>query len=41
MSPFVLNKNVPLIGPPKGGQIGADADEQERVREGRGVGTRA
>ena len=41
MSPFVLDKNVPLIGPPKGGQIGADADEQEGVREGRGVGTRA
>ena len=34
MSPFVLVRNVPLIGLPKGGQIGADTDEQE------GVGTR-
>src|SRR5258707_13460054 len=34
MSPFVLDRNVPLIGLPRGGQIGANADEQE------GVGTR-
>src|ERR1700682_2386125 len=33
VSPFVLNRNVPLIGPPKGGQIGADRDEQERARK--------
>src|SRR5450755_1186780 len=33
VSPFVLNRNVPLIGPPKGGQIGADRDEQERIRK--------
>ena len=33
MSPFVLDRNVPLIGPPKGGQIGADRDEQEGVAE--------
>src|ERR1700682_6211457 len=33
VSPFVLNRNVPLIGPPKGGQIGADRDEQKRVRK--------
>src|SRR6516165_4670745 len=34
MSPFVLDRNVPLIGligPPKAGQIGADRDEQERI----------
>src|SRR2546427_11772165 len=31
MSPFVLDRNVPLIGPPRGGQIGADGDEQEGV----------
>src|SRR5215831_6644099 len=34
MSPFVLDKNVPLIGPPKGGQIGADGDEQAGVGKG-------
>ena len=28
MSPFVLDRNVPLIGPPRGGQIGA---EQETI----------
>src|ERR1700733_2094921 len=31
MSPFILDKNVPLIGPPRGGQIGADVDEPGRV----------
>src|SRR5712672_4550994 len=31
MSPFVLDRNVPLIGLPRGGQIGANADEQEGV----------
>src|SRR5712692_4306553 len=31
MSPFVLVRNVPLIGPPRGGQIEADSDEQEGV----------
>src|SRR5437879_1716350 len=41
MSPFVLNRNVPLIGPPKGGQIGADGDEQERGRKGGGARTGA
>src|SRR6516162_9659765 len=37
MSPFVLDRNVPLIGligPPKAGQIGADRDEQERIGKG-------
>src|SRR6516165_2410653 len=34
MSPFVLDKNVPLIGPPKGGQIGADGDEQAGAGKG-------
>src|ERR1700676_3733209 len=33
MSPFVLDRNVPLIGLPQGGQIGTDRDEQERVRK--------
>src|SRR4029077_8946522 len=28
MSPFVLDRNVPLIEPPEGGQIGADRHEQ-------------
>ena len=41
MSPFVLDRNVPLIGPPKGGQIGADRDEQERVGKGGGTGAGA
>src|SRR5216683_4176462 len=31
MSPFVVNRNVPLIGLPRGGPIGADTDEQEGV----------
>src|SRR5712672_434366 len=31
MSSFVLDRNVPLIGLPRGGQIGANADEQEGV----------
>ena len=31
MSPFVLVKNTPLIEPPRGGQIGADGDEQGGV----------
>jgi len=31
MSPFVLDRNVPLIGPPEGGQIGTDRDEQAGV----------
>src|ERR1700737_553172 len=31
MSPFVLDRNVPLIGPPRGGQIEADGDEQGGV----------
>src|SRR5712692_11554170 len=34
ISPLVLVRNAPLIGPPRGGQIEADSDEQE------GVGTR-
>ena len=34
MSPFVLNRNAPLIGPPKGGQIGADSDEQAGIGKG-------
>ena len=29
--PFVLDRNVPLIGLPRGGPIGADTDEQEGV----------
>src|SRR5713226_1305837 len=41
MSPFVLDRNVPLIGPPKGGQIGADGDEQEGVGKSRSAGTSA
>src|SRR5712692_9666416 len=41
MSPFVLDRNVPLIGPPKGGQIGADTDEPEGVRKGRSAGAGA
>src|SRR5229473_1351368 len=31
MSPFLLDRNVPLIGLPRGGQIGANGDEQEGV----------
>src|SRR5215470_3042735 len=41
MSPRVLDRNVPLIGPPKGGQIGADGDEQEGVGKGGGAGAGA
>src|SRR5215469_18182512 len=41
MSPFVLDRNVPLIGPPKGGQIGADGDEQEGIGNCRGAGASA
>src|SRR5437588_9880848 len=33
VSPLVLDRNVPLIGPPRGGQIEADGDEQEGVEE--------
>src|SRR5215813_9595758 len=39
MSPFVLDKNVPLIRPPKGGRIEADRNEQEGARTGGGVST--
>src|SRR5207245_599774 len=41
MSPFVLDRNVPLIGPPRGGQIGADGDEQEGVGKGGSAGASA
>src|SRR5437016_14458190 len=41
MSPFILDKNVPLIRPPKGGRIGADRDEPEGVGTGGGAGTSA
>src|SRR2546426_10548682 len=41
MSPFVLDRNVPLIGPPRGGQIGADGDEQEGVGKSRSAGASA
>src|SRR5215472_7938461 len=41
MSPFVLDRNVPLIGPPKGGQIGADGDEQEGIGKGGSAGASA
>src|SRR5712691_4479801 len=41
MSPFVLDRNVPLIGPPRGGQIGADGDEQEGVGNSRSTGASA
>src|SRR5262249_33887627 len=40
VSPFVLDRNVPLIGPPRGGQIGADGDEQGGVAKSRGAGAR-
>src|SRR2546427_11506064 len=39
--PFVLDRNVPLIGPPRGGQIGADGDEQEGVGKSRSAGASA
>src|ERR1700691_748860 len=41
MSPFVLDRNVPLIGLPEGGQIGTDRDEQERVRKSGSVSASA
>src|SRR2546421_12914662 len=41
MSPFVLDRNVPLIGPPKGGQIGADRNEQGGVRKSGSAGAGA
>src|SRR5216683_2185239 len=41
MSPFVLDRNVPLIGPPKGGQIGADRNEQRGVRKSGSAGAGA
>src|SRR5438445_3914605 len=41
MSPFVLDKNVPLIRPPKGGRIEADRDEQEGVGASGGAGASA
>src|SRR5262249_52902316 len=41
MSPFVLDRNVPLIRPPKGGQIGADRDESGGIAESRSAGAGA
>src|SRR5260370_39427501 len=41
MSPFVLDRNVPLIRPQKGGRIEADRDEQEGVGASRGAGPSA
>src|SRR5256886_16439474 len=41
MSPFVLDRNVPLIGPPKGGQIGADRNERGGVRKSGSAGAGA
>src|SRR6266404_1752263 len=41
MSPFVLDRNVPLIGLPRGGQIGANADEQEGVGTSGSAGSSA
>src|SRR6266446_1912487 len=41
MSPFVLDRNVPLIRPPKGGRIEADRDEPEGVGASRGAGPSA
>src|SRR5713226_4381469 len=41
MSPFVVNRNVPLIGLPRGGPIGADTDEQEGVGTSRSTGAGA
>src|SRR5262249_4533453 len=38
VSPFVLDRNVPLIGPLRGGQIGADGDEQGGVAKSGGAG---
>src|SRR5882762_9333764 len=41
MSPFVLDRNVPLIGLLRGGQIGADRDEQEGVGTSGSAGSSA
>src|SRR5229473_2501713 len=41
MSPFVLVRNVPLIGPPRGGQIEADSDEPQGVGTGASAGAGA
>src|SRR3984957_6550495 len=41
MSPFLQNRNVPLIRLPKGGQIGADRDEPGGVAESRSAGASA
>src|SRR6202163_2737277 len=41
MSPFALDRNVPLIGLPRGGQIGADTDEQKGVGTSGGTGAGA
>src|SRR2546428_5534031 len=41
MSPFVLDRNVPLIRPPKGGRIEADRDEPEGVGASRSAGPSA
>src|SRR6516164_5417653 len=38
MSPFLQNRNVPLIRLPKGGRIGADRDEQGGVAKGGSAG---
>src|SRR3984885_5593623 len=40
MSPFVLDRNVPLNRSPKGDQIGGDRDEQRGVEKSRGAGPR-
>src|SRR3979490_3308669 len=41
MSPFVLDRNVPLIGLPRGGPIGADTDEQAGVGTSGSIGAGA
>src|SRR5260370_39222835 len=41
MSHFVLDRNDPLIRPPKGGRIEADRDEPEGVGASRGAGPSA
>src|ERR1700730_12350112 len=41
MSPFVLDRNGPLIGSPRGDQIGADRDEQEGVEASGSIGSSA
>src|SRR6516225_11571826 len=38
MSPFLQNRNVPLIQPPKGGSIGADGDEPGGIAESGSAG---